>query len=99
MFRHVVLMRWTAESTAAQQSDVRDALVTLPGLIPQIRKYVVGADAGVSEGNFDLAVVADFDNFDDYVVYRDNPDHQEMIRQLIRPILAERSAVQHRTEG
>ena len=40
-------------------------------------------------------VVADFDDVDGYLVYRDHPDHQAVIQELIRPILAARAAVQH----
>jgi hypothetical protein len=95
VFRHVVLLRWNSEATAEQRSHVESGLAGLPALIPEIRSYVFGADAHVSEGNFDLAVVADFDDFDGYVAYRDNPDHVAMIAERIRPILAERAAVQH----
>ena len=95
MFRHVVLMRWTEEATPAAQAAVSAGLAELPDRIPEIRRYVVGADARVNEGNFDLVVVADFDDVDGYLVYRDHPDHQAVIAERIRPILAERAAVQH----
>jgi hypothetical protein len=89
------MMRFTPESTAAQHSAVKDGLSALPGKIPEIRSYVLGEDARVNEGNYDLVVVADFDDVDEYVVYRDHPDHQAVIKQAIRPILADRAAVQH----
>jgi len=95
VFRHVSLLRWIPEATAEQRAAVESGIATLPSLIPEIRSYVFGADAHVSEGNFDLAIVADFDDFDSYVVYRDHPDHVAVIAERIRPILAERSAVQH----
>jgi hypothetical protein len=96
MFRHVVLLRWTDEATLEQRDAVRAALAGLPGAIPELRSYVVGADAGVGgDGNSHLAIVADFDDFDGYVAYRDNAVHQDVIARLIRPILASRAAVQH----
>jgi hypothetical protein len=96
MFRHVVLLTWTADATAADRDAVRTALLELPAAIPELRNYQVGVDAGVGgDGNADLAIVADFDSFDDYVVYRDHPVHQDLIARLIRPILASRAAVQH----
>jgi hypothetical protein len=93
--RHVVMMRFTPESTPAQQAAVTDALRELPGRIPEIRSYSIGTDAHVNEGNFDLVVVADFDDVDGYLVYRDHADHQAVIAEHIRPILAERAAVQY----
>jgi len=95
MFRHVVLLRWKPEATPEQRAAVETGLEALPGLIPEIRSYAVGADARVNDGNYDLVVVADFDTVDGYLVYRDNADHQAVIREHIAPILAERAAVQH----
>jgi hypothetical protein len=95
MFRHVVLMRWTAEATPAERFSVQASLSELPGIIPEIRSYVVGSDARVNDGNFDLVVVADFDDVDGYLVYRDHPAHQAVISERIRPILADRAALQH----
>jgi len=99
MFRHVVLLKWNDDATPEQRSAVRPALETLPAQIPEIRSYRVGVDAGmVPTGNSDLVVVADFDDVDGYVVYRDHPVHQDVIARFIRPILASRAAVQHDLE-
>jgi hypothetical protein len=95
MFRHVVMMRFTPESTPAQLAAMQARLLQLPGQIPEIRNYVIGDDARINDGNFDFVIVADFDNVDDYLVYRDHPDHQAVITESIRPLLAERVAVQH----
>jgi hypothetical protein len=95
MFRHVVLLRWKAEATPEQRAAVETGLAALPGLIPEIRAYTIGTDARMNEANYDLVVVADFDTVDGYLVYRDHPDHQVVIREHIAPIVAERAAIQH----
>jgi hypothetical protein len=95
VFRHVVLLRWVAGTTEEQRSHVEAGLAELPGVIPELRDYKVGADVHMSEGNYDLAVVADFDDVDGYLAYRDHPTHVAVITDRIRPILAERAAVQH----
>jgi hypothetical protein len=96
VFRHVVLLTWIGTATAADRRAVVDGLEALPAVIPEIRSYRVGVDAGlVPHGNSDLVVVADFDDQAGYVVYRDHPQHQDVIARLIRPILASRAAVQH----
>ncbi|MGW3352340.1 Dabb family protein [Nonomuraea rubra] len=94
MIRHIVLFTWTETATAEQKAAVTAELRKLPDLIPQLRSYTVGADAGINQGNHEYAVVADFDDTDDYLVYRDHPDHQKVIADYIRPILATRAAVQ-----
>ena len=48
----------------------------------------------MAEGNWDFGVAADFDNLDDYIEYRDHPDHRAVILEQIAPILAERAAMQ-----
>ena len=96
MFRHVVILRWVDTATADDRRAVRDGLEALPAVIPEIRSYRVGVDAGLApEGNSDLVVVADFDDVAGYFVYRDHPAHQGVIAERIRPILASRAAVQH----
>jgi Stress responsive A/B Barrel Domain len=99
MFRHVVMLRWKADATAEQRSAVHTRLSALPGLVPELRNYVIGLDAGMNDGNYDMVIVADFDDVDGYLVYRDHPDHQAVIRECIQPILAERAAVQHEGVG
>lgn len=95
MFRHVVLITFTADATEARQQALLDGLSGLPAQIPEIRNYVFGTDAGLAEGNASLAVVADFDDIDGYRVYATHPAHVRVITELIRPIMAARTAVQH----
>jgi|HigsolmetaAR206D_1030411.scaffolds.fasta_scaffold40175_2 hypothetical protein len=94
MIRHVVLFRFTPETTAADVEAIADALRELPAAIPEIAAYRFGTDLGINEGNADFAVVADFASTEDYLTYRDHPRHQAVIKEHIAPHLAERTAVQ-----
>jgi len=95
VFRHVVLFRFTPESTPDQHESMLAALRTLPSVIPEIRAYRAGTDAGLVEGNWQAVVVADFDDADGWRVYANHPDHRQMIAELVQPIVAERAAVQY----
>lgn len=95
MFRHVVLFRWTANATDEQKNAVAERLAALPGAIPEIKAYHYGADAGVNEGNYDFAVVADFADSAAYLTYRDHPVHRSVVDECIKPIAADRAAVQY----
>ncbi|MGW5265080.1 Dabb family protein [Microbispora sp. NPDC004025] len=95
MFRHVVLLKWTDDATEEQRAEVARRLGGLPDVISELRSYQIGPDAGVNQGNFSFAVVADFDSPEDYVVYRDHPAHRAVIDECITPILAARAAVQY----
>ncbi len=95
MFRHVVLLTFRDDAPEGHVARVVEALSELPAHIPELKSYVIGTDAGVAEGNADLAVVADCDNRAGWQAYRDHPVHQQVIAELIRPYLSARSAVQH----
>jgi hypothetical protein len=94
MIRHVVMFRWTPAATDEQKQRVTAELSRLPRLLPVLRAYHIGADLGVSEGNFEWAAVADFDDLEGYLTYRDNPEHRAIIASF-RPIVAERAAIQY----
>ncbi|MBG0826526.1 Dabb family protein [Planomonospora sp. ID67723] len=99
MFRHVVLFTWADGTTDEQRTAVATELGRLPEIIPEIRAYTLGTDAGVNPGNHEFALIADFDSVDDYLVYRDHPAHQAVIAEHIKPILASRAAVQYTVGG
>jgi hypothetical protein len=94
VIRHTVLFRWNPAVPAATLAAVGAGLGALPAAIPSIRSYSFGTDVGINEGNFDYAVVADFDDLDGYLAYRDHPDHRAVIAEHIAPNVAERVAVQ-----
>ncbi|MEO6651382.1 MAG: Dabb family protein [Ilumatobacteraceae bacterium] len=98
-FRHVVMFKWNDDVDADHVELVRARLSTLPSAIDEIRSYVHGSDVGVSDGNYDYVVVADFDDVDDFQTYRDHPDHVLMIDDLIKGRVAERAAVQYETSS
>jgi hypothetical protein len=95
MLRHVVLLRWKPDASDHARASAIDAISSLPSVIEEIRGYSVGTDLGETAGNYDLAIVADFDDAHAYATYRDHPVHVRVITELIRPILDSRTAVQH----
>lgn len=94
-FRHVVAFRWTPESTAGQRTAAVAALEVLARDVADLGRLTVGVDAGLAEGNADAVVVVDFAGRDDYLAYAVDPRHVAVVTEHIRPILAERVAVQH----
>lgn len=88
------MFRWSEGTTDEQVTALQEGLRRLPDLIPEIRAYTFGADLGLREGNFDFAVVADFDDAESFRAYVDHPAHQQLIADLIVPIRAERVSAQ-----
>lgn len=93
------MFQWTAEATDAAKAAASDALATLGRKIPTVRDYRFGPDAGLADANWDFVVVADFDDKAGYVTYRDHPDHQALITELLQPIVAQRAGVQYHLDG
>ena len=102
MFRHVLLLRWKDDATDHQKKAAYDAVVRLPEVLPMIRAWHVGEDVGVRPDettNFDFAIIADFDSADDYLAYRHDPAHLDVIEKFTLPIVAEISRVQYFTDA
>jgi Stress responsive A/B Barrel Domain len=95
MIRHVVVFAWVPEATDQQKQRVANELRKLPPLMTGLRAYHFGPDAGIIDGNFDFAVVADFDDAQSYLAYRHHPAHRAAVDQAISPIVRERAAIQY----
>ncbi len=92
MLRHVSCLTLSA---AADLDAIEHALRALPARLPQLLDYRVGRDAGIDVGNATFVVVADFEDQEGYVVYRDDEEHKRIATELIRPHLVARSAAQY----
>jgi antibiotic biosynthesis monooxygenase (ABM) superfamily enzyme len=95
MIRHVVLFTWTPDMTDAMEQQFAAELTALAATLPGLRAYHAGPDEGINQGNFDFAVVADFDDVDSYLSYRDNAEHKDIISRFSGPRAQSRAAVQY----
>lgn len=94
MIRHTVLFSWKPEATEEEKQQAATEVAKLPSIVPSVRAFASGPDAGLNQGNFDFAVSADFDDEAGYLAYRDDPGHRDMVQRYILPIVAQRVAVQ-----
>jgi hypothetical protein len=95
MLRHVVSWKLAAEDTATKQEQfatIAAALESLPPLIPEIHSLTVGSNIAYPESNWDLVLIADYDDADALEVYQTHPEHVK-VTHIIRPLVAKRSAV------
>jgi hypothetical protein len=95
MLRHVVLLEFDDATPDGHLDAIAEQLRELPGLIPALRRYSVGKDLELAPGNAHLAVVAEFEDIDGYLSYRDDPTHRRIIDEQILPHLRTRSAAQY----
>jgi Stress responsive A/B Barrel Domain len=95
MIRHVAMFTWDDEMTDDMERQFAAELTALAPKLAGLRSYHCGPDAGLVEGNFDFAVVADFADTGAYFAYRDNPEHREIISRFSGPHAKNRAAVQY----
>ena len=95
MIRHVAVFTWTEGMTDQLEQQFAAELTALAATLPGLRAYHAGPDAGINQGNFDFAVVADFDDADSYLAYRDNAEHKDIIGRFSGPNTKTRAAVQY----
>ena len=94
MIRHVVMFKFREDASADQRQAVHDAIATMPEATGVTENYAIGPDLNLAEGNFDFAVVGDFADQAAYETYRDHPEHQRIVLDLIRPAITDRAAIQ-----
>lgn len=82
----MTMIKYHRDVTGDQKQALLDGLAKMPVVMDFIRRYEFGADLGLSDGTYDFGLVADFDSVNDWRRYLDNPDHQILVHNLIRPI-------------
>ncbi len=94
MLRHVVLLEFDDSASADHIDQVVARLEELPAALPRLRSYLIGRDLQLASGNAHLAVIAEFDDIDGYLEYRDHPVHRRIVDEMIAPHLRHRAATQ-----
>jgi hypothetical protein len=95
MIRHVVVFTWSAEADAERRRTTVEALRRLREDVGGMTSLDVAEDAGLSDGNAHAVLIADFPDVEAYRRYAQDPVHQAVIAEHVRPWLAGRSAVQY----
>ncbi|MCH9730506.1 MAG: Dabb family protein [Actinomycetia bacterium] len=80
MIRNVVLAKLKTGYDAAEVERIQQGLRELN--CPGTRRYTVGSDAGLREGNWDFVIVADFEDTAAYQGYDGDAAHNELRARL-----------------
>jgi Stress responsive A/B Barrel Domain len=95
MIRHVVVFTWSPAADAGQRTAAVEALRGLRATVGGMTSLEVAEDAGLSDGNADTVLIADFPDVEAFRRYAGDPRHQAVLTEHVRPHLAARSAVQY----
>ena len=95
--RHIVLWKLAAEDAdtrALHAEQIAERLLSLPARIPEIRSIEVGPNVAYPQTNWDVALLADFDDVAGLEAYQVHPAHQEVVG-FIRSVVADRASVDY----
>jgi len=73
MLRHVAMFKFKEGIGDAQKAEARDALIALMGVVPSLRAMTAGLNIRAPERNWDMVLVADFDDLDGLESYFAHP--------------------------
>jgi hypothetical protein len=93
-FTHLASFRWKDQTTPTDVAKITAALTELATRLNGVESYRCGADVSRTPDSYDYAVVGVFAGRDDFLAYRDHPEHQRILKELIGPNLANRIVVQ-----
>ncbi len=99
MIKHVVLFKLApfAEGNTKHENAIylKEELEKLEGLIPGLLKMEVVLNMpDVSDGNYDLMLIADFDNLHDLDVYVNHPEHIK-VASFMSKVRTDRAAIDY----
>lgn len=95
MIRHVVLWNLAATDADARERDLAELvaqLSALVGVVPSIRALHVGPNVAYHDANFDVALIADFDDVAGLEAYQVHPAHQ-LAAGFVRSVVSGRASV------
>lgn len=95
MIRHIVLWKLGAEdaATRAEHAETVSAvLMALKGVVPEILDITVAPNAAYAGQNWDVALIADFEDLAALERYVVNPSHEEAAK-YVRSVASDRVAV------
>ena len=92
MFTHIVTFKWKDRGVAS--AAIAAALNELASHLDGVSSYLCGPDAGVTPAAYDFAVVGSFEDRESFTAYRDHPDHQRILTEMILPNVESRTVVQ-----
>ena len=91
MIRHIVLWKFRP-GTEAEREQFLTGLAALQGVIPELKQSQVVRTVG--EGNYDAALISDFDSLEDLARYKEDPRHRA-VSALCQSIRESRAAVDY----
>lgn len=96
MLRHVVMWKFKDEAEGhgkmENMSRVRESLLALRSIIPEILEMEIGLDTGVGRDTWDMAIVMTFADSTSLDRYQSHPEHK-IISAYVAKVRSDRACV------
>lgn len=98
MLKHVVMWKFKeiGERNSKEQNmeTVYQKLMALKDVIPEIKSMSIGKNESGEANTYDMVLILDFENKEDYRTYREHPEHVK-VSSFIRKVRIGRIAVDY----
>ncbi len=98
MFNHIVLFKLKDfqddQLKAGARAQIVNALEGLKDKIDALKYIEVGSNFELNAASFDISLVTRFESYEEFLVYRDHPEHQKVV-VLVRENTVDRSVVDY----
>jgi hypothetical protein len=96
MIKHIVLWKLKEISTEGTKDEtsvlLKNKLLSLKNIIPEIITIEVGINTPEVQGNFDIVLMVEFANLQDLDVYQNHPAHLKVV-EFVKLVREERVAI------
>lgn len=91
MIKHIVLFRFTDDSTDAQRQSMLEELAIFPQQFPAMRSWTMGENRSSRDDRFSHGFVVEFETEEQLVEYLATDTHERFVRDRFRPMIQERA--------
>lgn len=88
MYRHIVMWKFK-DPTQENLDKVKNGLLSLVPIIPEVRKMEIYKDSAHTPASYDLLLYTEFENEKDCAFYADHPEHVK-VKRIIGELTSDR---------
>ena len=96
MIQHIVMWKFADNAEGKTKEEnmtwVREHLLALIPIIPEIKKLEIGEDIGKTDMSYDMVLVMEFESMEALHTYKVHPEHQR-VSQYVKKIRIARATV------
>ncbi len=89
MIKHVVMWKFVPENREANMNTVRDMLLALPAIIPEIKKMQIFFDVSGTDMSMDLMLDTEFESLEALHTYAAHPEHVK-VSKFVKSVIEKR---------